>query len=354
MVYTAKRLKEEYISFLENNKDNEIKENLKIIDSFKLDFPVNKIRNITLDEYVVWKLNEYWETNTDSFCYRLERWDTSVLWSIRWWTAIKFWIYYSKDKKEYRYTNKFEDKDDAINRIGKFLYSLSKLDNFSQISNLEDNNILSPMVIRKVFYMYNSEKIIPIFSTEVLLEKINKILWTDFNDYVEAQLKILDIYNEINREEKSTYSFMIFLYKISNITIDNETTDLIIEKNIINKIEEEEIISKEETNFKNNNKEKKEVEEVNNMINDREIKNKEFAMRKVEFDENMKMKIKSFNIVIILMSIEIIVIFIIFFLVWIDYLKFSDNNLNIFIWATIAQITAIFFFIIKHLFPLNK
>lgn len=73
-----------------------------------------------------------------------------------------------------------------------------------------------------------------------------------------------------------------------------------------------------------------------------------------EHANNQNLKNKAFRIVGIFMAVEIVVTYWIFISVWLEWLKFSNEwALNIFTTATIWQITAIFYWIIKHLFP-NK
>jgi len=62
------------------------------------------------------------------------------------------------------------------------------------------------------------------------------------------------------------------------------------------------------------------------------------------------MKLKTFNIVIISLWIELFIIFSIFILVWLNILIFKDNELNIFITATLTQMMVVFWIIVKALF----
>lgn len=362
MQETNASIKKKYLMYLKMY-DTSLNENLKIIDNFIRDFPISKLKNISLDEYIIWK------QNANSFCHRLERWDTLELWSIRWGTAIKFWIYYHSETSTYKYTNKFGSKEEAIKRIWEFLYGVSNSKTLSDLSTIEDSDVLSPMVTRKVFYIYNPEKLIPIFSTNALNDKMNSIFWVKNTTYEEEQEQLLEIYNSVNNANKNTYNFMLFLYDLTNhqSMIDGQETRLNTEKKLgeefLEKFSDESYINeliklKTEKRKEEELEVEKEAEAFGNnktiVSEDDKDKASNRDMREQEFGENMKMKRTAFRVVMSLMWLEIVFIFIIFFLVWINYLNFSDNTLNVFIWATIWEISAIFYWIIKYLFPENN
>jgi len=69
------------------------------------------------------------------------------------------------------YTNKFDDENDAIEKIKKFLLEIYNANKLSDIKN----NELSPMFRYKFFYIYHSDKIIPIYSENYLAIIFNNL-----------------------------------------------------------------------------------------------------------------------------------------------------------------------------------
>ncbi len=83
-------------------------------------YPLNHLKDITLDEYVIGK-------GTPSFCARVEA-KTKAWASIQGATAYKFGIYYGRTKSEsemkYRFTQKFGDtKKKAFDSVKEALLS---------------------------------------------------------------------------------------------------------------------------------------------------------------------------------------------------------------------------------------
>lgn len=326
-----------YNDFLDSEFASELNKDLQILDDFKEIFPSDKLKNIWIDDFVVWK------DNKNSFCYLLEYWDPQKLWSIKWWSANKYSLYFNNSKSKYIFDESiFDNEDQAIYEIWKELFRISKCKNIEEV---EKSNILKWLFRRKVFYMYNPDKIIPIFSETALVNTYKKLFWNTLDyiniDYITIQNKLLKLYNDIDNKKKNTYNFMVFIYKYK------ENSNFELEK--VNKNDVAKTITEISTNMEENNS----IDDEDKKL-DRVIRWWEFEMKKLEFQKNMEMKKISFKVVILLMGIEISFIFIIFCLVWFKILYFSDNTLNVFIWATISQISGIFYWIIKYLFPLKN
>lgn len=332
-----------YRSFLATAIIEELNIDLNIITKFKQDFPRSKLLELNLDDFVIWK----WEKSKNSFCYKLEYWDAQKLWSIRWWFSnTKYPVYFNEKKWQYIFNEDiFKSENDAIKWIWKELYRIA---NCESINEVEESVIINSLLRRKVFYMYNSEKIIPIFSNSSITGIYFKIFWEELNDFIEIQKKLFDIFDKIDNKNKNTYNFMIFLYKYKdNNNFVKEIEGIKNEEEIKNSLTE--ISADISTEMESNNNLSDEEKKINN-----HIKAETFEMEKIEFKANMEMKKTSFTVVISLIGLEIFLIFIIFCLVGFKILYFSDNTLNIFIWATIMQISAIFYKIINHLFPLKN
>lgn len=211
----------EYTKYL--LQENECFEDLILEkDKFIKEFNLKKVKDFNLDDYCVWK----WEQKT--FCYLLERSEVIglKLWSIRWWSANKFWVYYNKQNWDYKTIKKFHnDWNEALTQIKETIERIILSSDKEIISNEE---ILGHTVRSKIFYLYHSEKLIPIFSVDKIREIYLK-LWLEqdiiinkHEDYLNIQNKLLEIYNNIHRDEKSTLSFMYFLFNYTKNNLDYE------------------------------------------------------------------------------------------------------------------------------------
>ena len=85
---------EERVDLLVNLDKDVWKNAEKLRREFVTDYPIPKIRSMTLDEFVIGKGSE-----NRSFCYRLER-EMDSLGRILGATAFKFGIYYGRTKSD--------------------------------------------------------------------------------------------------------------------------------------------------------------------------------------------------------------------------------------------------------------
>jgi len=127
-------------------------------------FPLNKLKKITLSDYVIGK-------GTASFCTRVEA-KTKAWANIQGATAFKFGIYYGKTSsdpnQEYRYTKKFgTTKMKAFNAVKKSLLLLLASGKSKKFQDI-DNNKLSQMFKAKILSLYYPETYLNICSSEHL------------------------------------------------------------------------------------------------------------------------------------------------------------------------------------------
>lgn len=93
-----------FLSWFETNREYELKhankwqqENDQLLASFKRDWPLSRIKNMTIDEYVIGR-----GATSKSFCYEIEQGKYKNLYlSIKGGTAKKFGIYWSKQERSY-------------------------------------------------------------------------------------------------------------------------------------------------------------------------------------------------------------------------------------------------------------
>lgn len=127
-------------------------------------FPINRLRKITLNDYVIGK-------GTASFCARVEA-KTKAWANIQGATAYKFGIYYGKTKSDpkqkYRYTKKFgTTKMKAFNAVKKSLFALLAAGKSMKFQEI-DNNPLSQMFKAKILSLYYPETYLNVCSSEHL------------------------------------------------------------------------------------------------------------------------------------------------------------------------------------------
>jgi hypothetical protein len=172
-------------------------------------FPLNSLKNLTLDEYVIGK-------GTASFCASVEV-KTKAWANVQGSTAIKFGIYFGKTKTDptmiYRFAKRFGGtKKEAFIAVKEALLHLVKSGrskNFREI----DTNTLSQMFKAKILSLYFPELYLNVCSAEhiekIALElKIPKQKFVSEYQHLLVQKKLT---NEITKEW-SNPKFMAYLY----------------------------------------------------------------------------------------------------------------------------------------------
>ena len=172
-------------------------------------YPLPRLKDITLDEYVIGK-------GTPSFCTRVEA-KTKAWANIQGATANKFGIYYGKTKSDpemkYRFTQKFGvSKNKAFDTVKVALLALvkaGKSKNFQEI----DKNPLSQMFKAKILSLYFPDIYLNVCSSEHL-EQIASDLHLPEGAFISEYQHLLyeeKLKNKITKDW-SNPKFMSFLY----------------------------------------------------------------------------------------------------------------------------------------------
>lgn len=131
---------------------------------FLRSYPLSRLKNITLDEYVIGK-------GTASFCACVEA-KTKAWANIQGATANKFGIYFGKKKSDstmrYRFTKKFgRTKNEAFYGVKEALLNLVKAGRSKSFNEI-DENPLSQMFKAKILSLYFPELYLNVCSSEHL------------------------------------------------------------------------------------------------------------------------------------------------------------------------------------------
>lgn len=140
----------------------------KLRKQFVAKFPVGKIRDIKLTDYV---LGRYFIDNIESFCYWLEK-KLENLGKISGSPAWQYGVYYGtykKDKgKEYRFMSRWGDSlEDAFIEIRNTIAELLDAGRKANIDAIANNKIADKLK-GKILSTYYPEKYLNIFSSEYL------------------------------------------------------------------------------------------------------------------------------------------------------------------------------------------
>lgn len=137
------------------------KELFKKRDNFVKTFNIDKIRTLSLEEYVQGK------GNRNSFCYHIER-TFNNLGCILGSTSYKFGIFYSEKDKEYKYYPKWgKSTDEAFKRIKEEIIQLLKDGEQENLQGIV-NNPLATTIKGKLLALYFPKRYLNIFSKEHL------------------------------------------------------------------------------------------------------------------------------------------------------------------------------------------
>jgi hypothetical protein len=192
-----------------NNFRNEFKSIDEMRKKFVKDFPINRIKSLSPDEYVIGK-------KLPSFCHRIEN-ELNAWGNIHGAPAIKFGVYYGNrssidSKKDYRYANRFGDSfESCFMEVKKDIYDL--LANHNNLDILRENK-LSPMFKGKILSVYYPNDYLNIFASSHLDYFINILGLLNTSIYEsDKQICLLDFKNadEIMKHW-SVYEFSRFLY----------------------------------------------------------------------------------------------------------------------------------------------
>lgn len=153
---------DEILAFQERFDISKEIEAIRARETFIANYPLNKLKYLTLDEYIIGK-------GSNSFCGEVEA--KTLGWArIQGSTAIKFGIYYSKKNRKYIYGKKFgRSQKDALNEVKSCLLKLLKDGkelNFEEI----DKNQLSQMFKAKILSLYYPDTFLNVCSKDLIEE----------------------------------------------------------------------------------------------------------------------------------------------------------------------------------------
>ncbi|MDT8338484.1 MAG: hypothetical protein RQ763_04725, partial [Sulfurimonas sp.] len=192
------------------NINSEFKGLFKLVDNFKKDYPSEKIRSLSLDDFVSGK------GDSTTFCNRIEN-ELNDWGNIHGSTAKKFGIYYGVDgsnkEKKYRIGKATfgSSIDKAFENVKSSIVELIKNDNNF---DLLKNNPISPMFKGKILSIYFPEKFLNIFSATHLNYFINVLgLENNSKSEIDKQYQLLKFKNnDFVMKGWSIFEFSKFLY----------------------------------------------------------------------------------------------------------------------------------------------
>lgn len=188
------------------------KELEEVRKKFVSDYNMNKLMNMTKEEYVVGLGRK------DSFCYRIET-ELQDLGNIHGSTSVKFGLYYGKSgddtEEKYRCTKKFGDNPDtAIEEIKKqivFLRMDGEKKDLEAIRKCE----LAPLFRGKILAVFFPEDYLCIFTDEHLdyfMKKLGIVSNSSY-DILDKQRKLVEWKNSrVEMKEWNNHLFSSFLY----------------------------------------------------------------------------------------------------------------------------------------------
>jgi len=185
------------------------KEINRLRKKFTSDYPISRIRRLTLDEYVTGKGGQ-------TFCNRLEN-DLNEWGNIHGSFATKFGVYFGKfgknSKSKYRIGRK-EYGTDEKEALKIILSAIIELIEYKEDLTILKKNPISPMFKGKILSVYYPNEFLNIFSAKHLNYFINNLgLDNDSKSELDKQALLLKFKNSDKvMKEWSIYEFSKFLY----------------------------------------------------------------------------------------------------------------------------------------------
>lgn len=208
------------LALLKNNinlDDSSIESEFKVVEELRLDFiskfPINKLQEISIDEYVVGKGSH------ESFCYILEN-SLKPYGDIHGATSKKFGIYYGvegDDKiRKYRINKKFGTTPEEV--FSNIRNEINNLVSAGLVHDLKSiaNNPVTAMFKGKILSSYFPDKYLNVFSSRHLdnfLTKLGIEFETNENEVYKRE-KLLEFKNSDSEMANwCVYKYFKFLYK---------------------------------------------------------------------------------------------------------------------------------------------
>jgi MoxR-like ATPase len=228
----------------------------KLRSAFVSDFPLEKILQLELDEYVAGKPDpNTGGVNKSTFCYRLEN-EMVKLSSFGVRTALDFGIYYNRENQKYVYNNNNKEKygspQEAFDVIKSEIYSILKageqyhidhnLD--SLLQSLERKYNIHRPIRSKILSVYYPEDFIPMHSLEMvenILRSFGKPTDNVHGRLFLAQAQLLEIKNshpimkQWQNNDFSHFSWRAIIKRNKNISESEDDEE--DNKKIQNKVE---------------------------------------------------------------------------------------------------------------------
>ena len=184
----------------------------RVRKEFVSDYPLSKIRSLSLDEYVIGK-----GSDNRSFCYRLER-EMDILGRILGATAFKFGIYFGRTKTnaadKYRFSSIWgSNKKEVFTAIKNAIFNLLQDVDKGDMSAVAKNR-LSPMFKGKILHIYRPDQFAPIYSEKHLEYFIaNLNISGSFQSGAEMQRALMDyrkMWSELKEQPIPLYMRMLY------------------------------------------------------------------------------------------------------------------------------------------------
>ena len=196
-----------------------------LYNEFLFQFPLEKIRNMKLDEYT--NLNR-----ENSFCYWLES-KTVELGSIWGGSSYKFGIYrYDKrpdnpsvvvSDEEYAWYKKYNasNREEAFNIVLKAVVTIIELALSGNLEAIEEENTLGNVVKWKIAFLYANETLLPIYKRDMLEKAASKLGYSD-----SAKAKIYELQHFLMSQKggKDLFDFYDELLAIIEAEPSNKNT----------------------------------------------------------------------------------------------------------------------------------
>lgn len=212
-LYMAEQIAKHWRTLQKEYKD-ELDDSERLRREFVARYTVSKIRNLTLEEYVIGM-----GSGNCSFCYRLER-KMDRLGSILSSTPSKFGVYYGKrgkndTEKKYRVAGRWGDSlEKAFDSVKETITNLLKDAERSDFIAVEKNR-LSPMFKGKLLFVYHPDRFAPIYSKEHLLHFAASLdLSGAFRSEVEIQRALMEYratWPELSSQPALLYMRLLYL-----------------------------------------------------------------------------------------------------------------------------------------------
>ena len=196
-----------------------------LYNEFLFQFPLEKIRNMKLDEYT--NLNR-----ENSFCYWLES-KTVELGSIWGGSSYKFGIYrYDKrpdnpsvvvSDEEYAWYKKYNasNKDEAFEIVLKAIVTIAESALSGNLEAIEEENTFGNVVKWKIAFLYANEMLLPIYKRDMLEKVASKLGYSD-----SAKAKIYELQHFLMSQKggKDLFDFYDELLAIIEAEPSNKNT----------------------------------------------------------------------------------------------------------------------------------